>query len=220
MSHALKVSVVSFDKNRRRFYSRLVAGQQVNRLHLEAVTLRPAHIHSQKHLRPVLRLGAARARVQGQYRVVRVVGLAQHYLQPQIFQALFDCRDFRRNFRLLRKVFLLQREFQEDLRVVEFRHEIFVRLDSRLHVVEFLRYLLRGVGVVPEGRLAHLVFQLGDFFFLARDVKVNSPFRSACRAEQSAPLFCLPALNHLPKSLNNFLPAEIFLVPCSLSLIP
>ena len=49
-------------------------GEQVDHLGLEAGALRPAQVHAHEHLRPVLRLGAARSRVDGDDRVLRVLG--------------------------------------------------------------------------------------------------------------------------------------------------
>ena len=56
-------------------------GQQVEHADLEAVPLRPAHVHPHQHLGPVLRLGAAGAGMDGEQRVARVVGPLQHGLQ-------------------------------------------------------------------------------------------------------------------------------------------
>ena len=55
-------------------------GLQVDDLPLEASPLRPAEIHAQQHLRPVLRLGAAGAGVNGHDRILGVVLAAEHLL--------------------------------------------------------------------------------------------------------------------------------------------
>ena len=58
----------------------LFAGLIVEHLALEAAPLRPLQVHPQQHLGPVLRLGAAGARVDRDDRVGGVVLAAQHLL--------------------------------------------------------------------------------------------------------------------------------------------
>ncbi len=53
----------------------------VEHRHLEALALRPADVHPQQHLGPVLRFGAAGAGMDGQHGVAAVVGALQHRLQ-------------------------------------------------------------------------------------------------------------------------------------------
>ena len=59
------VGVVAGHGERRALDARLVAGLQVDHVALEAAALGPAQVHAQQHLGPVLRLGAAGARVDG-----------------------------------------------------------------------------------------------------------------------------------------------------------
>ena len=58
----------------------LFAGLVVEHLALEAAALRPLEVHAQQHLGPVLRLGAAGARVDGHDGVGAVVLAAEHLL--------------------------------------------------------------------------------------------------------------------------------------------
>ena len=58
----IPVGVVPIDEECRTLDTRLIAGQQICRDDGKAVALRPPAVHAQKHLRPVLRLRAARAR--------------------------------------------------------------------------------------------------------------------------------------------------------------
>ena len=58
----------------------LVAGLQIDDLALEAAPLGPAQIHAQQHLGPVLRLGAAGARMDRDDRVLAIVLAAEHLL--------------------------------------------------------------------------------------------------------------------------------------------
>src|SRR6266576_2196322 len=75
------VDVLSADLDLRRFDAGYLSLEQVEHLDLEAVALRPPGIHPHQHFGPVLGFRAARARVDGEQRVARVVGAAQHVLQ-------------------------------------------------------------------------------------------------------------------------------------------
>lgn len=66
------VGVGAGDEDRRALDARFLPGQIVQHLDLEVVALRPAGVHAVEHLHPVLGLGAARARVEGQDGVVGV----------------------------------------------------------------------------------------------------------------------------------------------------
>ena len=74
------VGVVAGDGERRALDAGLVARLQVDDVALEAAPLDPAKIHAQQHLGPVLRLGAAGARVDGDDGVLAIVLAAEHLL--------------------------------------------------------------------------------------------------------------------------------------------
>ena len=59
-------------------------GDEVEHLGAEAAALGPAQVHAQQHLRPVLRLGAAGARVDGEDGVAVVVLAAEHQLELEL----------------------------------------------------------------------------------------------------------------------------------------
>ncbi|MPN61097.1 hypothetical protein SDC9_208831 [bioreactor metagenome] len=67
------VSVFAVHLERNRFDPGLLAVQLVQNAHAPALVLAVAGIHAVKHLDPVLRLGAARARVQRENGVLRIV---------------------------------------------------------------------------------------------------------------------------------------------------
>ena len=67
------VGIVPFNEDGRAFQARLVAVQVIQRFHVPAVARAKARIHAEQHLGPVLRLRAARARMEGKDGVVRVV---------------------------------------------------------------------------------------------------------------------------------------------------
>ena len=68
------VGVVADDVQRRALQARLLAVLPVDELGLPAAALGEAHVHPQEHLRPVLRLRAAGARVDREPGVVGVLG--------------------------------------------------------------------------------------------------------------------------------------------------
>ena len=56
---------------------------------LISMSLSPAHIHTHKHLRPVLTLGATSSRVDFQHTVHRVFFLTEHVHQFQVFDGFY-----------------------------------------------------------------------------------------------------------------------------------
>ena len=82
----IPVGVLPGDLDRHRLDPRLFARQQVDHLGLEPLALTPAQVHAHQHLRPVLRLGAARARMDGEDRGLGVVRARQHDLELELFQ--------------------------------------------------------------------------------------------------------------------------------------
>ena len=60
------VGVFAFDAHRGRLEPRAFAGLRVQDRRAETLALRPAQVHAQQHFRPVLRFGAARARLDGE----------------------------------------------------------------------------------------------------------------------------------------------------------
>ena len=71
----------------------LLPRAHLEQLDLEAAPLGPAHLHAQHHLRPVLGVGAAGARVHGHERVARVVAAGEQALLLELGEALLDGRE-------------------------------------------------------------------------------------------------------------------------------
>jgi len=78
------VGILALDLDRRGLDARLLGRNHVQDGDLEALALGPADVHPDEHLGPVLRLGAARARVHGENRVPGVVWALQHGLEFEI----------------------------------------------------------------------------------------------------------------------------------------
>ncbi|MNG40853.1 hypothetical protein D3C84_1296640 [compost metagenome] len=60
----IPVGVIAFNRDRYALNARFIAWQIVEQFDLEAALLRPTRVHPVEHLAPVLRLGAASARVK------------------------------------------------------------------------------------------------------------------------------------------------------------
>src|SRR6266542_1006975 len=80
------VRVLPGDLDGRGFDARLFARQQVDHLRLEAGPLGPSQVHAQQHLRPVLGLRAARARMDGHDRILPVLGPRENGLELEGFE--------------------------------------------------------------------------------------------------------------------------------------
>ena len=77
----IAVSIAAVNAHHHALDARFFAFAAVKHFDFVAVLLRPAQIHALQHRRPVLRLGAARARVNGEDRVLVVVGAGEQRLQ-------------------------------------------------------------------------------------------------------------------------------------------
>jgi hypothetical protein len=73
-----------------RLDARLLPRARLQELYVEPALLGPAHLHAQHHLRPVLGVGAAGARVDGDERVAPVVGPGEQPLLLQRLQPALD----------------------------------------------------------------------------------------------------------------------------------
>ena len=79
------VGVVPLHQNGGAFQARLVAVQIIQRFHVPAVARAKARVHAQQPLGPILRLGAARARVEGKNGVVCVILTRQKRHKAHLF---------------------------------------------------------------------------------------------------------------------------------------
>ena len=84
------VGVLALDEDAGGFDARLVAVEVVEDLVAQAVLLSPVGVHAVEHGGPVLRLGAARARLEGDDGVVVVILAGQKRLEPGLFHLLLE----------------------------------------------------------------------------------------------------------------------------------
>ena len=189
------VRVRPFDRERRVLDPAALARLQVDELGLEAAALGPAQVHAQQHLRPVLRLGAARARMDRDDGVAGVVLAAEHLLHLHLGEKLLDLGSLALCLGV-RVGFALGGHFEEHLAVAETAGEALPRVERGLQLGALLQELLRGLRVAPKVRRAALLGELGGAALELSDVKDASRAyrrafrgRSACR-ESRRPTAC------------------------------
>src|SRR5256714_2703570 len=156
----------------------LLAGLEVQDLCLEAALLGPLQVHAQKHLGPVLRVRAARARLYRADGVARVHRAGQEHLGLGLRHLVFEARDEFAQLTCARLVFGC--EFKEHCRIGDRRLETLLSLDDALDAAALLQDFLRGLLVRPEVRLRSLLFEPTQLRALRRYIKETS--RAARRA--------------------------------------
>jgi hypothetical protein len=87
------VSVVAGEVDARALDAGDFAVADVDDLGLEAVLLAPAQVHAQQHLRPILRFGAARSRLDVEERAVRVHLAGEHALELELLDVALQRRE-------------------------------------------------------------------------------------------------------------------------------
>ena len=115
--------------------ARLVAVEQVDLAHLEAHALGVADVHAVEHLRPVLRLGAARARVQREQGVAAVVFAVEQRGEPQRVEVFARGLQFLAYLLGMEPVVLLLGQLHHHFDVVGAGDEGFIVLNLHLRLV-------------------------------------------------------------------------------------
>ena len=106
-----------------------VPGRDLEDLRGEPAPLRPAQVHAQQHVGPVLRVGTAGAGVHRADRVAVVVLAGEQREQLEIAEPRLERREPVDELRLERLVTLFARELRERLEVGELLVERVVELD-------------------------------------------------------------------------------------------
>ena len=115
--------------------------------------LRPAQEQPQQHLSPVLRLGAARPRVDGQRRVARVVRAGQRHLHLERVVLAFELGELPLDVRLQCVALTLvgvRRAFRQLLQVLRGLFKRGPGVDQRLDTRHALHHALSVIAVVPQ----------------------------------------------------------------------
>ena len=158
------IGVVAADLEGDGLNARFVAVKQIQQLDSEAHLLAVAGIHAVEHGRPVLRFRSARARVEGQHRVVVVVVAAHEGFQLQRVGMLFERRQLIHRFGDGVFVLLFFRHFEHDLDIIGGRKQFFVVFEFAFEVGNLLVDLRGVIRVIPEFGLIHFLGQLIQLF--------------------------------------------------------
>ncbi len=134
--------------------ARFLAGAGLQQLDREATRFRPAHLHAQHHLRPILRVGATGARVDAHQRVAGVVRAGEQPLLLERLQPHLGGGDVLLDLALQRLVLL--RKLHQALEVLDVALERPEHLQPPRHPRVLGGDLPRALGVIPEARGFHL----------------------------------------------------------------
>ena len=171
------VGIFALKQHRDAFEAGRFAGQRVGDLDLPAARLGPALIHPREHLRPILRLGAARAGVDAQDAILPVVRAVQENLQFQRVEFLEKSGEVAGEFLFnLRLGFgrLGLAEFEHDAEIVELFFGFGERLDFGAERIGLFHEALRLFAVVPEIVGGHQRVDFGEPVLQCGHVKETS----------------------------------------------
>ncbi len=118
---------------------------------LEALLLGPAQIHAQKHLGPVLALGAAGAGMHGDDGVQRVGLAGEHGAGFQFLGKRGQGLDLA--FEIGENVFAFAGQFEVGVDVAGAADELFIVGDQRFEALAIAHHRLAGRGIGPQRRI-------------------------------------------------------------------
>ena len=152
------VGVVAVDGDGGALHAGLVAGLCFDHLTREAAALRPAEIHPQQHLRPVLRFGPAGAGVDRDDGVALVVLAAEHLADLGALHLPAQVDESRRE--VSGYVLALLGPLEQHGEIVGLAAQRLGEIEVLLQPAAPLQHALRGGLVVPEVRRGGLPLQL------------------------------------------------------------
>ena len=138
----------------------------------KTAALGPAQVHAKEHLRPVLRVCATGAGVDGEDRVAAVVRAGKLKLKLQVAKRLFDGGQVFVRARADAVVAFAHRHRKQFGNVTHLVFEATPGLDPRSQCGEFLHNRPRAFAIVPEGGFSGELFEFGYARFVVREVKV------------------------------------------------
>ena len=141
--------------------------------------LRPAKIHTQEHLGPVLGLGTARARLNVEEGRTAVQLARKHPLKFETGQFLLEAREIGLDFTQRLGVVFLERKIEQFGRIVQTAAQRVQRPDNRFKLRAFLAERLRTLRIVPDVRILELPLDFRQAFCFALVVK-GTPLTPQC----------------------------------------
>ena len=141
--------------------------------------LRPAQVHAQQHLRPILRLRPAGTRLDVEERGIAVQFACEHSLELEFLDGLLEAIEIRDDLVDRLGVVLIDRERQQFARIVEAGAQIVQGGDDGLERRALLAERLRTRLIVPDIRFLELTLDLGQPLCLLFVVK-GTPLTRTC----------------------------------------
>jgi hypothetical protein len=138
------------------------------------VRFRPAQIHAQDHLGPVLRLGATSAGLDIDIRITGVHFAGKHATEFQASDPLLDPGDVTFHLGDGIGVVFLDGKFEQFAGVLETARDFIEPVDDLFELRTLLPQRLRALGFVPDVRLLEFASDFGQAFGLAVVVKDTS----------------------------------------------
>jgi hypothetical protein len=155
-----------------------VAGLIVDQLAFEAASLGPAQVHSEQHLRPILRLGATGARVNRDDGILAIVLTAKHLLDLAGLDLLIERLERLAEFGIDR--FASLRPLDEHREVVALFFQRSDEIEFLLQPAPALQNLL-GVGLVfPEIRRGRARLEAGQFLLGFGGLRYSADRQRVC----------------------------------------
>ena len=165
------VGVVARHLERDRLDAGLVAVEHVELAHRKAHAFAEAGVHAVEHLRPVLRLGSARAGVEREDAVTAIVFAGHQRLQAKGFEILLEGGEVAADLLDGIVVVGLLGELHQHLDVVGACGQALEVLQPALDTAGLRGDLLRAVGVVPEAGRAHVLLIFDQLLAQVIDVQ-------------------------------------------------
>ena len=173
------VGVLAAGAERRRLDPGFLARAEIEQLSGEAALLRPAHLHPQHHLGPILRVGAAGPGVDRHQRVAGVVAPGKQALLLQREQPGFERGD--RVVELAGQLLVVGRQLDQRFEILKIRLHAAEQLEPPLRASMLGADLRRSSGVVPKTCFPHPCFERGDALGQRSRVKDSPRAASAGR---------------------------------------
>jgi len=163
------VGVLAGDRERRGLEAGLLAWGRLDQLLAEAAVARPAQVHAQEHLGPVLGVGAAGPGVD------RDDGVAAVVVAPEErgFLEAAELAPQRHDRRLDLVELVVRRDLEQLAEVRDLGRERVVAVEALRQTRVLGREPCRALLIVPEARGAHLLLERGDALAQAIRVKGN-----------------------------------------------
>jgi hypothetical protein len=141
------------------------------------VRLRPAEVHAQEHLRPVLSLGSACTRLDIEVRAIGVHLAREHAAELEPLHARLEALQVALDFGCRCGVVFFDGEGQEFVGISQAVRNLVEPDDDLLQRRPLLPKRLRPLGFVPDVRLLQLALDLGQTLRLLIVVKDTSSTR-------------------------------------------